>query len=172
MPIYALGDLTPQIHPDAYIHPDAVIIGDVRIGAFSSVWPSAVLRGDGGHIEIGSRTSVQDGSVLHTTPQVATLVGDNCVIGHLVHLEGCTIENNCLVGNGAIVLHFAVAHEFSWIGAGAVVPNHMEVPSGAQALGVPARLRLDAADKEHILIAAQNYVDRGIEYKQGLRRID
>ena len=87
VPIYALGDLEPSIHPDAYVHPDAVIIGDVRIGALSSVWPGAVLRGDDGYISIGERTSIQDNCVLHTTPIFPTVVGDDCVIGHLVHLD-------------------------------------------------------------------------------------
>src|SRR5262245_55270767 len=89
MPIYALGDLEPDIHPDAFIHPDAVIIGRVTIGERSSVWPAAVLRGDiEGGIRIGARTSIQDGAVIHTTYEQATTVGDDCTIGHLVHLEG------------------------------------------------------------------------------------
>ena len=88
VPIYALGDLEPTIHPDAFVHPDAVIIGDVRIGAESSIWPGAVLRGDDGHIVIGDRPSIQDNCVLHTTPLWPTVVGDDCVVGHIVHLEG------------------------------------------------------------------------------------
>ena len=98
MPIYALGDAEPQIDPTAYVHPDAVIIGDVRIGPEASVWPHAVLRGDGAPITVGARSSVQDGSVLHCTPIHPTTVGEECVIGHLVHLEGC------IVGNGSLSL--------------------------------------------------------------------
>ena len=105
VPIYALGEQVPDIDPDAYVHPDAVIIGSVTIGADSSIWPGAVLRGDDGEIRIGARTSVQDNCVLHTTPDDPTVVGDDCVIGHIVHLEGCTIEYRALVGNGSIVLH-------------------------------------------------------------------
>ncbi|MDQ3352082.1 MAG: gamma carbonic anhydrase family protein, partial [Actinomycetota bacterium] len=115
MAVYALGDLEPTIHPEAYVHPDAVIIGAVSIGAHSSVWPSAVLRGDDGEIRVGERSSIQDGSVLHTTPDDPTVVGNECVIGHLVHLEGCTIEDRALVGNMAMVLHRSV------VGTGAVV---------------------------------------------------
>src|SRR5689334_8410147 len=107
MPIYALGDQVPTIDPTAYIHPDAVVIGSVTIGAESSVWPGAVLRGDDGDILIGARTSIQDGSVLHTTPVQATTVGDECVIGHIVHLEACIIEDGALIGNGSVVLHNA-----------------------------------------------------------------
>ncbi len=171
MPIYALGAKTPVIHPDAYVHPDAVLIGNVTIGAFSTVWPGAVLRGDDGFIQIGDRTSVQDGSVLHCAPTLPTIIGAGCVIGHIVHLEGCTIEDNCLVGNGAIVLHHAVVRTGAWVGAQAVVPNRMEVPSGAQALGVPAKIREGKSDQAHILLAAQTYVDRGIRYRKELRLI-
>ena len=87
MAIYALGDRVPTIDPSAFVHPDAVIIGDVRIGAESTIWPGAVLRGDDGYIQIGARTSIQDNTVIHTTPQQPTVVGDDCVIGHIAHLE-------------------------------------------------------------------------------------
>src|SRR5674476_1405761 len=102
MPIYALDLLVPQIHPDAYIHPGAVVIGDVRIGAQSSIWPGAVLRGDFGQIVIGARTSIQDGTILHTTQEWPTVIGDDCVVGHNAHLEGCTVEHRCLVGSGSM----------------------------------------------------------------------
>src|SRR5664279_4852951 len=84
--IYALGDQVPEIHPDAFVHPDATVIGSVVIGAESSVWPRAVLRGDYGLITVGARTSIQDGSVIHTTQSHPTSIGDDCVIGHLVHM--------------------------------------------------------------------------------------
>ena len=94
MAIYAIDGKTPRIHPEAYVHPDAVVIGDVTIGAESTVWPGAVLRGDYGTITVGARTSVQDGTVIHATAQVSTTVGDGCVIGHLAHLEGCVLEDD------------------------------------------------------------------------------
>src|SRR5690606_19265851 len=172
MPIYALGDLEPQIHPDAYVHPDAVVIGDVTIGDRSSVWPSAVLRGDDGKIVVGERTSIQDGSVLHTTPMFPTVVGDGCVIGHLVHLEGCTVEDGALVGNGSIVLHQAVIGKGALVGSGAVVPNRMQVPPGAMALGIPARIREGAADADAIALACESYLRRVDRYKAELRRLD
>ena len=102
MPIYAIGDQEPRIDPSAYVHPDAVVIGDVVIGSESSIWPGAVLRGDDGGITIGDRTSIQDGSVIHTTAQFPTRVGSDCVVGHIVHLEGCTIEDGSLVGSGSV----------------------------------------------------------------------
>ena len=108
MAIYALGDLVPQIDPDAFVHPDATVIGDVLIGPDSTIWPQAVLRGDYGRITVGARTSIQDGSVIHSTLLHPTLIGDDCVIGHLVHIECCTIEDGALVGSGSIVLHRAI----------------------------------------------------------------
>ena len=108
MPIYALGDRVPTIHPDAFIHPDAVLIGDVHVGAESSVWPGAVLRGDYGTVVVGERTSIQDGAIIHAVSEYPTTIGSDCVIGHLAHLEGCTIHDRALVGSGSVVLHEAV----------------------------------------------------------------
>ena len=138
MPIYALDDQVPSIHPEAYVHPDAVVIGSVTIGAGSSVWPGAVLRGDDGFIVVGARSSIQDNSVLHTTAEHPTIVGDECVIGHIVHLEGCTIESGAMVANGAIVLHRSVVHTGAIVAANAVVLYDVDVPSGAIAVGAPA----------------------------------
>ena len=172
MPIYALGDQIPKIHPDAFIHPDAVIIGSVSIGADSSVWPCAVLRGDDGEIFVGARTSIQDGSVLHTTPEWPTTVGDDCVIGHIVHLEGCVIENRCLVGNGSIVMHQVLVRTGAVVAANSVLLNGTIVPSGALAAGVPAAIKEGRAKVEYIDEAAQSYVLRGRRYRNSLRRID
>ena len=100
MAIYALGDLEPRVDPTAYVHPDATVIGDVTLGPGTTVWPQAVLRGDYGIIHVGARTSVQDGAVLHTTPQTPTIVGDDVVIGHLAHLECCTVHDGALIVQG------------------------------------------------------------------------
>ena len=172
MPIYALGDLEPTISSEAYIHPDAVIIGDVRIGPKSSVWPCAVLRGDGGHIEIGSGTSVQDTSVLHTTPMWPTVVGDDCVLGHGIHLEGCTVENGVLIGNHAQVLHRAVIHSGAIVAANSVVLPDTDVPSGALAVGSPCQIKPDRARAEEIRIGAESYKERIEGYRTSLRRLD
>jgi carbonic anhydrase/acetyltransferase-like protein (isoleucine patch superfamily) len=169
MPVYALGELVPDIHPDAYIHPDAVIIGQVTIGASSSVWPGAVLRADDGRIDIGERTSIQDGSVLHTTKWLPTVVGNDCTIGHIVHLEGCTIEDGALVGNGAVVLHGAVVRSGALVGSNAVVTNGMEVPNGAMALGIPAKLREGAVDPVGLQMTSESYVQRARRYRDELR---
>jgi carbonic anhydrase/acetyltransferase-like protein (isoleucine patch superfamily) len=172
MPLYRLGDLTPAIDPRAFVHPDAVVIGNVTLGAESSVWPGAVLRGDYGSITIGARTSIQDGSILHATPFHPTVVGDDCVIGHLVHLEGCRIENGALCGSGSIVLHDAVVGAEATVGAGAVVPNRMKVPAGALAIGVPAKVREGASDPASIRVAAESYIHNGRRYPELLVRID
>ncbi len=171
MPIYALGDRVPQIHEDAYVHPDAVVIGDVRIGADSSIWPTAVLRGDYGTIIIGERTSIQDGTVVHAVDEYPTVIGDDCVIGHLAHLEGCVIHDRALVGSGSIVLHQAVVQSGATVGAGAVVRNKMEVPMNAMALGVPASIKLDSCDEAVALASAALYAANARRYREELRRL-
>lgn len=162
----------PTIHPDAYVHPDAVVIGRVRLGAGSSVWPGAVLRGDDGDIVIGDRTSVQDGCVLHTTYVFPTIVGNDCVIGHMVHLEGCTIENRCLVGNGSIVMHQVTVRTGSVVAANSVLLNGTEVPSGALAAGSPAVIKPGKARLADIDLAVDSYVQRADRFRRDLRRID
>jgi carbonic anhydrase/acetyltransferase-like protein (isoleucine patch superfamily) len=160
MAIYALGDVEPRIDPEAYVHPDATIIGHVT------------LRGDYGEIVVGARTSVQDGAVLHATPLLPTTVGDDVVVGHLAHLECCVVHDGALIGTGSIVLHRAVVERGALVGAGAVVPNGVVVPSGAMALGVPAKIRTDSVDVEETLRNAAQYVRNGERYRKELRRID
>jgi carbonic anhydrase/acetyltransferase-like protein (isoleucine patch superfamily) len=172
MAVYALGGAEPRIHPTAFVHPQATVIGDVEIGAESSVWPSAVLRGDEGLIRIGRRSSIQDCSVIHTTDEHPTIVGDECVIGHIVHLEGCTVEDRALVGNGAVVLHRAVIRTGALVGSNAVVPNDMEVPTGAMALGVPAKILPDKVTMDMILPGVEAYIERARMYRSQLRRLD
>ncbi len=172
MAIYALGERVPDVHPDAYVHPDATVIGDVVLAAGATVWPGAVLRGDYGHIEVGEGTSIQDGTVVHATAELATVVGARCVVGHLAHLEGCTIEDGSLVGSGSVVLHRAVVRTGGLVGANAVVPNGMEVPSGAMALGVPATLKEGVVPAGAFEGAAEVYVQNGRRYRDTLRRLD
>ena len=174
MPIYALDSLVPQIHPDAYVHPDAVVIGDVRIGAQSSIWPGAVLRADFGQIIIGERTSIQDGTILHTTHEWSTVIGDDCVVGHNAHLEGCTVENRCLVGSGSVVLNRAIIGAGSLVGATALVPEGLHVPEDCLALGNPARPKPMDTKKyaQWINSGARGYTNNAKRYRGALRRID
>src|ERR687891_572418 len=157
MAIYALGDAEPAIDPSAFVHPDATVIGSVTIGAESTIWPQAVLRGDYGRIVIGARTSIQDGAVIHCTAELDTVIGDDCVIGHLAHMECCVVEAGALIGTGSVVLHRACVHSGALVGAAALVPNGMEVPAGAIAVGVPARVREGAADTDDIARNAAEY---------------
>lgn len=172
MAVYALGELVPDVDPHAFVHPEATVIGDVTLGPESSVWPSAVLRGDYGRITVGARSSIQDGSVVHAGPHFPTAVGNGCVVGHLAHLEGCILEDDCLVGSGAVVLHFAVVGTGATVGAGAVVPNRLAVPPGALAVGVPAKITPGASHVEMIRVSAEEYVRNCRRYLAALRRID
>jgi carbonic anhydrase/acetyltransferase-like protein (isoleucine patch superfamily) len=169
MPLYALGDLVPNIHPTAFVHPDAVIIGAVTVGAEASVWPTAVLRGDNSTISVGARTSIQDGTVIHCTAELPTTIGADCVVGHNAHLEGCVVEDGCLVGSGSVLLHRVLVRTGALVAAGAVVSPGTEVPSGATALGVPARLRPDSVDVQAIRAGVELYVAAGRTYRQTLR---
>jgi carbonic anhydrase/acetyltransferase-like protein (isoleucine patch superfamily) len=133
------GARTPRIHRDAYVDPAAQVIGDVEIGAGSSVWPLALVRGDQNHVCIGRMTNVQDHSVCHVDPRYPLVVGDNVTLGHRVVVHGCTIMNNVRVGIGAIVLNGAIVEEWAQVGAGALVPPGKVVPSGWLVMGVPAK---------------------------------
>jgi carbonic anhydrase/acetyltransferase-like protein (isoleucine patch superfamily) len=172
MPLYELGGFAPRIDAGAYVHPDAVVIGDVSIGPESSVWPTAVLRGDYGTITIGSGSSIQDGTVVHAGPGFPTHIGNGCVVGHLTHLEGCTLEDDSLAGSGSVVLHWAVVSQGATVGANAVVPNNMVVPPGALAIGVPAKILEGRSDIAMIRLSAAEYVANVARYKSSLRRMD
>ncbi|GAA4730880.1 gamma carbonic anhydrase family protein [Phytohabitans rumicis] len=171
MAVYALGDLVPAIDPDAYVHPDAVVIGAVTLAAGASVWPAAVLRGDYGRIAIGPRTSVQDGTVVHTTAQWPTVVGARCVVGHNAHLEGCRVGDDCLIGSGAVVLNRATVEDGAAVGAAALVVEDAVVPSGHIALGVPARPRPAPDLATWVTEAVDLYADLAQRYRAELRRI-
>ena len=172
MAVYAIGDAVPEIHPEAYIHPDATVIGQVKVGAGSTVWPGALLRGDYGRITVGDRTSIQDGTVVHATETLATVIGSDCVVGHIAHLEGCVVEDGCLIGSGSVVLHRAVVRTGALVGANAVVSNGVEVPSRAMALGVPAKIRENAVPEGSFDDAVARYVANGKRYREELRLID
>jgi carbonic anhydrase/acetyltransferase-like protein (isoleucine patch superfamily) len=172
VPLYELDGVAPRVDADAFIHPDAVVIGDVTIGPDSSVWPGAVLRGDYGTITVGAGSSIQDGTVIHSGPDFPTIIGNRCVVGHLTHLEGCTLEDGSLAGSGCVVLHWAVVSAGATVGANAVVPNNMLVPPGALALGVPAKIFEGKSDVPMIRMSAAVYVGNAKRYLGSLRRLD
>jgi carbonic anhydrase/acetyltransferase-like protein (isoleucine patch superfamily) len=166
VPIYALGNDEPDIDQAAFVHPDAVVIGRVRIGPEASVWPCAVLRGDHGRIEVGARTSVQDGTVVHCTPEWPTLIGSDCVVGHNAHLEGCVVADRCLIGSGSVVLNRARVGAGAIVAAAALVPEGFEVPPGALVAGVPARIKKTGLPADVTDDPVKTYVEAA------LRRLD
>ena len=169
--IYALDDDEPQIHETAYVAPDAVVIGRVTIGPEASVWPGAVLRGDHGYITVGARTSVQDGTIVHCTASYPTIIGDDCVVGHNAHLEGCRVGDDCLVGSGSVVLNRAVLEPGAGVAAAALVSEGSVVPTGQIALGVPARPRPAPELSLWVAEAARHYVELAERFRAELRRI-
>jgi len=160
---------TPQIHPSAFVAESADIIGDVTIGAESSVWFKAVIRGDVHYIRIGKRTNVQDGVLLHVTHDTHPLIiGNEVTIGHGVILHGCTVKDRVLIGMGAVILDGAVVNEECIIGAGALVPPNMIIPEHTLVIGVPAKVKreLTEAEIEQIRQAAKNYIQYAENYRK------
>ena len=174
MPVYSFEGLQPQVSASAFVHPDAVLIGQVIVGPDASVWPGAVLRGDEGRIEVGARTSVQDGTVVHTTGRWPTLIGAGCVVGHNAHLEGCVVEEACLVGSMSAVLNRVHVGAGSVVGAGAVVPEDLEVPERSMVLGVPGRVRPlpDETQNDWIEYGTGLYVDLARRYSAAMARVE
>lgn len=173
MAIYALGDLEPDIHPDAWVHPDATLIGDVRLGAEASIWPQTVLRADNDRIEVGARSNIQDGCIVHVAKGQPTVLGPGSAIGHNVHVEGATIGTGCLLASGSVVLNGTVVEDGGVVGAGAVVSYRGHVPSGHIALGVPARTRENTSlGADAIARIVDGYVERAKRYRAELRRLD
>ena len=158
----------PTIHPTAFIHPRAVVLGDVTLGAHASVWPTAVLRGDSDRIVVGAETNVQDGSVLHADHGLPALVGARVAIGHRAIVHGAVVEDGCLIGMGSVVLNGARVGAGSIIGAGAVVTEGMQIPPGSLVLGVPARVVRHVTPQMQARIAAT--VDAYLELQEQHRR--
>jgi carbonic anhydrase/acetyltransferase-like protein (isoleucine patch superfamily) len=167
--IRAWGGKTPRLADGVWVAEGAVIVGDVEIGPGSSIWFGAVVRGDVNRVRIGSRTNVQDQSILHVTGGThPTSVGDDVTLGHRVTLHGCTVKDRCLIGIGAVVLDGAVVGEDSMVGAGSLVPPGMVVPPGTLALGAPARVKRDLTQEEvaHFLTSARSYAAYAEQYRK------
>jgi carbonic anhydrase/acetyltransferase-like protein (isoleucine patch superfamily) len=137
--IHALDGKTPSIDPEAFVHPDATVIGDATVHARASIWPTTVLRADMGRIVIGEDTSVQDGTIVHLTEGWSeTIVGARVTVGHRVILHGCTVGDDCLIGMGSILLDNVKVGAGSLVAAGSLVPVGMEIPPGSFVRGSPA----------------------------------
>lgn len=159
------------MHPDAYIAPTAVLIGDVEVGAGASVWFGAVLRGDEAAIKVGEGANIQDNVVVHCAHDLPTLIERNASVGHSALLEGCVVEQGALVGMGAIMLQRSRLGAGSMLAAGAVLAEGKSVPAGHLAAGVPATVRkpLDGSSESWVGTAAKHYQERAVRYRANLR---
>ncbi|MEZ4358746.1 MAG: gamma carbonic anhydrase family protein [Kofleriaceae bacterium] len=162
MPVIQIFEgVAPQLHATSFLAETAAVIGDVVLGASSSLWYGTVLRGDVMPIRIGARTSIQDNAVVHVTHGVSgTVIGDGVTVGHGAIIHACTIEDDCLIGMGAIILDGARVRRGSVVGAGALVPPNTDIPEGSRVLGVPAKVRgeVSAQEREWITSSAAHYV--------------
>lgn len=159
--------ITPRIAGSAFVETSAHIIGDVEIGAHSSIWFNCVLRGDCYHIRIGENTNIQDGAVIHVTQgRFATTIGNFVTVGHSVVLHGCTIADRCLIGIGAIVLDDVTIGEESFIAAGSLVTPGTVIPPRSMVMGSPAKIRRQVTDEEVARINEhwQHYVEYKNQY--------
>lgn len=171
MALYDLQDRKPVLDEAfGWIAPDARVIGRIRIRKDASVWFGAVLRGDNELIDVGARSNVQDGAILHTDPGFPLVIGEDCTIGHGAILHGCTIGNGSLIGMGAIVMNGAEIGEGSLVGAGAMVTEGKLFPPGSMILGSPAKLvkTLSAEESERLKASAGRYVRNAIRYRDHL----
>jgi carbonic anhydrase/acetyltransferase-like protein (isoleucine patch superfamily) len=158
----------PQVAASAYIDPSAQVVGDVTIGDRSSVWCNVSMRGDVNKIVLGNDTNVQDNSVLHgELNQWPVILGDRVTVGHSAVIHGCVIEDDCLIGIGAIVLNGARVGQGSIVAAGALVPEGMQIPPGSMVMGMPAKVKRAVTPEEKVRFAenAQRYIRYRQEYR-------
>ncbi len=174
MPLYAIGEKTPQLGDQVWIAPNATVIGDVRLAANVSLWWNAVLRGDNDPIVIGENSNIQDGSILHTDDGVPLTIGCNVTVGHKVMLHGCTIGDGTLIGMGSIVLNHAVIGKNCLIGAGALIPEGKVIPDNSLVVGAPGRIVHELTEKhiERIAHSAEHYVGKALHYRDFLKEIE
>jgi carbonic anhydrase/acetyltransferase-like protein (isoleucine patch superfamily) len=176
MPLYALDDVAPELPGSGrfWIAPDAHVIGRVRLGEDVSVWFGSVLRGDNELIDLGDRTNIQEGSMLHTDPGYPMTIGVDCTIGHHAILHGCTIGEGSLIGMGATVLNGARIGRSSLVGANALVTEGKEFPDNSLIVGSPAKAirTLDEGAAERLRQTALHYVRNWQRFAKGMRRID
>lgn len=173
MPIYALGDSTPQIAASAWVADTAQVMGNVHLAPDSSIWFGAVLRGDNEPITIGHGSNIQDNSVLHSDLGKPLTVGANVTVGHMVMLHGCSIGDGSLIGIGAVVLNGARIGRHCLVGAGALVTEGKEFPDGSMIIGSPARVVRDLTPEQidGLRASALGYVENARRFRSGLRRI-
>ena len=168
---FELAGKRPKVHPDAYIAPTAVLIGDVEIGANASIWFGAVLRGDEAAIKVGEGANVQANVVLHVSENLPTIIERDATIGHSAQLEGCVVEQGALVGMGATMLQRSRLGAGAVLAAGGLLQEGQEVPPGYLAAGVPAvvKKQLAGSSGNWVAIAAKHYRERAVKYRAGLK---
>ena len=175
-PIYALGDDRPEFPEDGdfWIAPDASVIGRVRLASQVSIWFGAVLRGDNEWIEIGSRSNIQDRSVLHTDWGSPLTIGSNVTVGHSVVLHGCTIGDYSLVGIGSVIMNDARIGRHCLIGSNTLVTSGKQIPDGSLVMGSPAKIIRDVTDEERELLSAsaEVYVNNWQRFRHDLVALD
>jgi carbonic anhydrase/acetyltransferase-like protein (isoleucine patch superfamily) len=159
----------PDVADDAYVAPGVTLVGSVTVRSGASVWFGAVVRGDGAPIEVGERSNVQDGCVLHSDPGFPVRVGADVSIGHRAVVHGCTVEDGSLVGMGAVVLNGAVVGHGSLVAAGSVVLEGTVIPPDSLVAGVPGTVKREVTDaeRERIRSGAASYVSRAARYRDG-----
>lgn len=174
MTIYKLDGLEPEIHDQAWIATESTVIGSVKIGSQSSVWPGAVIRGDNDAIIVEERVNIQEGAVLHTDAGFVLHVASGVSIGHQAMLHGCSVDEGSLIGIQAVVLNGATIGKHCLVGAGALVTAGTAVPDRSLVLGSPAKVVRELSDEEVQRLAktADGYVDRAARYKAKLAAIE
>ena len=168
--IYTLGELAPDIADDVFIADNAVVIGSVSIASQASVWFGTVLRGDNDEIQIGERSNVQDGSVIHVDEGVPTRIGSDVSIGHNTMIHGCTIGDGSLIGIGSVILDFANIGRHSLVGANSLITEGKEFPDRVLILGSPAKVIRELTDQEvsQLQVNADHYVKKSRNYRSRL----
>ncbi len=173
MTLYALDDISPELAEDAWVAPDANVIGRVTLGAQASVWFAATLRGDNEPIVVGDGTNIQENVVCHTDPGCPLTIGADCTIGHKVMLHGCTIGENTLIGMGATILNGAKIGKNCLIGAGALITENKVIPDGSLVMGMPGKVvrELDAGAIAALRESAKRYQENAARFRAGLRAL-
>jgi carbonic anhydrase/acetyltransferase-like protein (isoleucine patch superfamily) len=161
--------ISPTIHPTAFVAPGAVVLGDVTLEEEASVWFTSVLRGDTAPIRIGKRSNLQDGTIVHVDEGVPCTIGSEVGVGHRALLHGCTVEDNCLIGMGSILLNKVVVGRGSVVAAGALVPEHTVIPPGSVVMGVPAKVvrPVDRVLARRIEETWRHYVEHARRHRAG-----
>ena len=171
MPVYALGSLTPTIHPQSWIAPDASVIGQVQLERNVSIWWNCVLRGDTDLLFVGENTNIQDGSVLHTDEGVPMHIGNDVTVGHLVMLHGCTVGDGSLIGIGSVILNRAVIGKGCIVGANTLIPEGKVFPDRSLIVGSPGKVVRELSDEDvaRLKKSAEHYVDNAARYRDSLQ---